>query len=238
MKKARDHALSSAFLVAYRAAALTNAAQLLAEARVLLANQHFARAYFLAIASLEETGKAYLAFTAQGRNLSDGGLSKRLKEIFEDHSQKISSAFVCWIRASSDQRAALKVSVDLMIHLKRGREKSMYVDAAVGDGVSQPSLLVKERQAIDATGIAAQCLKHTQDHLGSNEPPRFSAIDDKLLCIKNARFLAMFNEADFGEYLLDRITREGASFNFNKAAVTYHDLYFRKKRSFAKQASS
>jgi len=70
----------------YSAAALHNANELLREASLLCTNGHAARAYFLAVASIEETGKALQAFDAQGRNLADSAVSAKLRRSMEDHS--------------------------------------------------------------------------------------------------------------------------------------------------------
>ena len=58
----------------YSLAALANASELVAEALVLYKHGHFARAYFLAVASIEETGKAWAAGGPQkytGRSMRD-----------------------------------------------------------------------------------------------------------------------------------------------------------------------
>lgn len=60
----------------YSDAALENAAELLQEASVLHAQGYRARAYFLAVAGIEETGKAVIAFDGQGRNLRDSFLRR------------------------------------------------------------------------------------------------------------------------------------------------------------------
>ena len=63
--------LTLKLLRAYSEAALTNANELVQEASLLYATEHLARAYFLAVAAIEETGKGLLAFDARGRNLAD-----------------------------------------------------------------------------------------------------------------------------------------------------------------------
>ena len=90
----RDHSL----------AALANASELVSEALVLHKHSHFARAYFLAVASIEETGKAFLAFDGQGRYFADSGVASKLKHAMEDHSQKITSAFTAWLVATPNVR--------------------------------------------------------------------------------------------------------------------------------------
>ncbi|MEO5954540.1 MAG: AbiV family abortive infection protein [Nitrospiraceae bacterium] len=112
----------------YSAAALQNAAELLEEASLLHENGRAARAYFLAVASIEETGKALQAFDAQGRNLADSAVTAKLRRSMEDHLQKIAAAFTAMLLASQDIPKAVMPAVELMIHLKHGREPSMYTD--------------------------------------------------------------------------------------------------------------
>ena len=71
------------------------------EATLLLQHAHRARAYFLAVASIEEVGKAVQAFDGMGRNLKDDAVSTQLKKQFDDHQQKISSAFYSMVRGAS-----------------------------------------------------------------------------------------------------------------------------------------
>ena len=63
--------MTADLLRAYSEAALRNADELLVEASLLRDHGHMARAYFLAVACIEEAGKALHAFDAQNRNLSD-----------------------------------------------------------------------------------------------------------------------------------------------------------------------
>jgi len=236
-KKDRDYDLNFEFLDSYQKAAIDNADSILDEAKLLLSNNHYARAYFLAVASIEETGKAFMAFSSKGRNLNNVALHKKLKEMFENHSQKIRSAFVGWLTESKDQKEALEAMIDLMIHLKRGREKSMYVDARNDNTVTIPSQLVRPIAAKHSTEIAENCLLFTRKFLLEREPYKTSPFDDKLLCIKNGTIQALFSENDFGEYLLHRLKTDGQKFNFSEYIVTYHDAYYCRGRKFPDQIS-
>ncbi|WP_323718188.1 AbiV family abortive infection protein [Paracoccus aminovorans] len=81
--------LTATLLRSYSEAALRNADELLAEASLLLEHDHMARAYFLAVACVEEAGKALLAFDSQNRNLSDPAVCTKLKKSMESHGEKI-----------------------------------------------------------------------------------------------------------------------------------------------------
>ncbi|HWQ95122.1 MAG TPA: AbiV family abortive infection protein [Gammaproteobacteria bacterium] len=236
MQKVRDYKLTAELLDSYQHAALDNARELLDEARVLLSNDYFARAYFLSLASIEEAGKAYIAFDAKGRNLKDEGLCTKIKERLEDHSGKITSAFVGWISFSDSPREAVKTSVDLMIHLKRGREKSMYIDLK-SDGItlSIPREVVRPVAARDCTRLAENCLHHTERYIQDNKPSKRTTYQDKLLCIKQKTLTEMLNTEDFWEYYIDQL--EHGNNSYDQAVVTYHDGFYKKKKVF-KQATS
>src|SRR5438034_9709985 len=122
--KNREYVLSVELLKQYRDCAVANAEDLLAEAALLLRHEHHARAYFLAVASIEEIGKAVQAFDGMGRNLNDSAVSTKLKLQFEDHSQKVTSAFLPWLRATPNLREQVMSFVNLMIDVKHGREPS------------------------------------------------------------------------------------------------------------------
>jgi AbiV family abortive infection protein len=110
--------MTAELLRSYSEAALRNADELLVEASLLRDHDHMARAYFLAVACIEEASKALLAFDAQNRNLSDPAVCTKLKTTMESHAQKINYAFSMWALSSPNQREALKVALDLIFHVK------------------------------------------------------------------------------------------------------------------------
>ena len=118
--------LTAELLDAYSKAALSNAEELLKEASLLRDHDHMARAYFLAVSSIEEAGKALLAFEGQHRNLSDPAVCTRLVAGLKNHTQKINYALSMWALNGSDPRGDLQVALDLIGQLGRGRESSMY----------------------------------------------------------------------------------------------------------------
>jgi len=233
MKKIREYDIHDGFLKEYADAAMENAQQLLDSAKILLSNKSFAISYFLSVAAIEEAGKAYMAFAARGRNLSDKGLKKKVQNMFEKHREKIISAFIGWISKSSKPDESIKAAVDLMIHLNRGREKSMYVDANPDNSLSIPAKIIRPVAAIDVLKVAENCLHHTRTHISGNHPPSFSSFEDKLFCLRSDKIHEMFNN-DFGKYLLSELKQTSGNFNFSKAIVTYHDKCFSKKKLFEK----
>ncbi|MDB5799844.1 MAG: abortive infection, AbiV family protein [Rhodocyclales bacterium] len=61
--KIRSYSLTPENLQQYLDAALANAGQLIVEARLLLEHSHYARAYFLAVAAIEEVGRQFKHLT-------------------------------------------------------------------------------------------------------------------------------------------------------------------------------
>jgi len=231
MQKTRDYELTIELLDSYQSAALENGRELLEEAKLLLSNDHFARAYFLALASIEEAGKAYSAFDAKGRNLRDGGVCKKIKENFEDHSSKITSAFVGWVTFSDSPREAIKKALDFMVHLKHGREKSMYIDVKDnGSTLSIPSEVVRPVAARDCVNLAENCLDHTELYLQKNEPPKRTSHQDKFMCINKKNLKELFNTEDFWEFYIHQLEQGNSA--FESSVVTYHDGFYKKRKKF------
>jgi AbiV family abortive infection protein len=233
MKKVRDYDVNKKLLKEYEIAAIANAEEILSDAKALLVRKSYARAYFLAIASIEETGKAYMAFCSRGRNLSNDGLKKKLKMIFENHPQKIVYAFFGWIFASSKLKESALTAVDLTTDLKLGREVSMYVDAYPDGSIRMPSNVIRPVAAIDSVRIAENCLHHTKEYVKNNLPKTTSSFDDKLLCIRSEKIDEMFKRKDFWEFFLAKLETDASNFSYAKAVVTYHDSYFCKKKQFS-----
>jgi AbiV family abortive infection protein len=231
MRKQRGYVLTIELLDAYQNAALANARELLEEAQLLLSGKHHARAYFLALASIEETGKAYCAFDARGRDLNDDVVCKKVKEKLEDRSSKIVSAFRAWSTSTDSSQEMLRIGVGLVTDIKDGRERSMYVDMGEDETcLSVPRDVVRPAAATDCVKLAALCLHHTESYVGTNVPPRRTAYQDRLLNIETNTLKSMVGEADFWEYYVDQCNK--GETDLYKAVVTYHDAYYQKKRRF------
>jgi AbiV family abortive infection protein len=232
VKKNRNYKLDLKILYEYQILALDNAEDLVLSSKSLFEKQFYARAYFLACSSIEETGKAYLAFTSKGRNLQS--IEPKLKNTFETHTNKITMAFMCWMLESSNKEEAAKTCVDLSVHLHNGREKSMYVDINEDNSLSIPTKLVGERQSADSIYIAEQCLRATREYVANNTPQKTSSFDDKFFNMNTKKITELFSEKDFGDYLLHCLENENNGLNFSKYITTYHDAYYRKGRKFKK----
>ena len=156
--------LTATLLRSYSEAALRNADELLAEASLLLEHDHMARAYFLAVACVEEAGKALLAFDSQNRDLSDPAVCTKLKKSMESHGEKINYALSMWAMSSPDQRESIRVASNIIAHVKHGREPSMYSDLRTDpDRVQTPREVVRDSAARDCVRLAKNCLAYDRD---------------------------------------------------------------------------
>lgn len=231
MKKYRDYKLTHEHLSSYGLAAFKNAEQLKRESRLLFDNFCFARAYFLAIASIEEVGKAFMTYDAKTMNLSDPGIVAKIKANFEDHSAKITSAFIPWTHKSMNLKESVDVAVELMTHLSFGREKSMYVDVnEIDDSISEPNKQIIEIAARDALTVAENCFHHTKEYCENNRFTSKSTYDNKLFCIRSSNNIKMMSTIDFWKYYIHEL--EKGETDHAKIHVTYHDSYFKKKKLF------
>ena len=201
MKKERNYEITEELLKQYQEASLNNSQDLLSEASLLYDHGHHARAYFLACASIEETGKAYSAFSARGRNLSDPGIQVAVKSKFEDHSSKMIASMVCLARKTSFDADTISYLVDLSGHLLYGREKSMYVDALEDGTITKPNA-IRAKSAGDAIRLASDCLIATNHHLKQSEPDVSSAHADKFFSINPRKLQKMMSDKNFWEYFL------------------------------------
>ncbi len=157
MKKNREYYLTKQLLAEYKHCALKNGKELLSEAEELLINKRYARAYFLACASIEETGKAYEAFFASERNLEDPSVQTSVKLAFENHATKTISALICLLKNSGITKAIAEYYIELPLILQEGREKSMYVDIRDNGTVTLPKKIVKVTVAENAVSLASKC---------------------------------------------------------------------------------
>lgn len=206
MESERFTKLTPELLRLYQDAALQNATELCTGASLLLAHEHRARAYFLAVASIEEAGKALFIFDAQNRKLSDPAVATRLKTNIEDHSQKITYALGSWAMSSPNQREAILVAIDLMSDLKRGREPSMYSDVrADPDRVLLPQDLVRKEAARDSVRLATDCLAFARHHIKTKQSRLITHAEDKMFTMKKRRVESIFQTEDFWWYFISRM---------------------------------
>ena len=219
-KKIRNYSITDSLLRDYARAALLNAADLLQEGNLLLASNHVPRAYFLAVAAIEETGKASLSFNGIGRRFSDPAVCTKLRLSFENHQQKILFAFIPWLMKDPSEDI-LKKQLDLASELQHGREPSMYTDIA-GDGsaIREPSKLVRYVAAFDCLRLAKDCLQHATDQFQADQPVPKTVADDAFYAMKQVHVTKVFNSSEFWEYHIKR--REIGIHDFSQDVVDFH----------------
>jgi len=229
--KSRDYQLTSELLQQYRDAALVNAQALLEEAALLLGHGHDARAYFLAASSIEESGKAVQAFEGMGRNLRDSAVTHRLKLQFEDHSQKVTSAFSPWVQATPNIREEIMNFVRSMVGLKFGREASMYTDINAEKAiVTTPEMQVHQRTAAECVRLAGAVLAYARPYTQQSQPKTTTRVQDAFFALKPAVFQKMANTADFWKYYIAQMEQGNTA--LEAAATEYNRLYLSQGKTF------
>ena len=229
--KNKEYQLTKKILSEYHFSALKNARSLVSEAKVLFDNKFYARGYFLACASIEEVGKAFILHNAQGRNLNDGAVQNVIKNNIENHSSKITSAFFSWNFLDGIEKERLLTLIDLAINIKNGREPSMYVDISPESKTISPLDVVGEVNAKDIIDVATTCLEKTIEYTSTNSPQETSTFDDKFYCMSQSLRDKIMNSEDFSKYLLDNMTEH---FNFAKTIVNYNESYYQKDKAYNK----
>lgn len=218
--------MTTELLRSYCEDALRNADELIVEASLLHEHQHLARAYFLSIACIEETGKALLGFDAQARNLSDPAICTKLKAGMENHAIKINYALGSWASSDPEPRKALKVAIDLILDLKSGREPSMYSDLRTDPNRAQtPSEVVRASAAKDCVRLAKRCLAYAHHHVNNSTPYQFTSAQDKLFTMKSSNFQKMLNLEDFWRYYISRM--EVGQKDFAMAVIGYERDHYK-----------
>ncbi len=212
-------------------ASLDNAEQLIREAKILLGQNLLPRAYFLSIAAIEETGKAYLCFESATRNLSDSAVTSKIVKSIESHSSKINAAFHTSVLTSEDPSGAIETAVDLMLALKNGREPSMYTDINYIDSkIYVPNSVIREVAAKDAVRLAEHCYLTTHHYSSNFEPTEKSKVDDIVFGLKTKTFNKILGNEDFWWYLIDN--HENNQINQSEIINSYHKEYFSKNKLF------
>jgi AbiV family abortive infection protein len=222
---------TTSLLHSYSNAALQNADELLVEALLLRDNDHMARAYFLAVCCIEETGKALLAFDSQHRNLTDPAVCKKLQASMENHRRKIEYVLAKMAFYSAIPREALKVALDLMLQLKHGREPSMYTDLRTSpDRVQMPREMLRDAVAQDCIRLAENCLVYAHRYVRETEPANFTIAHDRLFTMRAAKFREIISSEDFWWYYISSL--ESGQQDIAYVVLGYERDHFKTGRLF------
>jgi AbiV family abortive infection protein len=205
------------------------------QSALLLAYGHNARAYFLSVSSIEEAGKAVQAFEGLAKNLKDSAVTQRLKIQFEDHSQKVTSAFSPWLQATPNLREEVMNFVNMMVDLKFGREASMYTDInADREIVTTPQLQVDQKTAANCVYVAGTVLSHVRAY-AHQKSKTTTRVQDAFFALKPANFKKMTNMGDFWEYYISRVQQGNTA--LESVVIEYNQRYISQGKAF-KQASN
>lgn len=239
MVKERKYTLTPELLSAYKENALRNAALLLDEATILLQNSKWSGAYFLACASIEETGKAFLAFNSTNRNLANPAVQSVLKIEFENHSSKILMGLTTLIRKTGIDKTNVRSFLDLNFHLYAGREKSLYADINDDNTLTVPEDIVRPKAATDAVRLANHSLKTMREFFKTAKPQKFTTFDDKFFVVSRKKsFQEMISKPDFWWFLLEIMKQypDSPGDHFSIAVAKYWDEYYSKGLVWGKES--
>lgn len=229
--KNRKYIITKDLLKKYYNSSLSNAKELISESNILHSNRCYARSYFLSCSSIEECGKALLAFNGLGRNLNDPAIQSTLKRNFEDHSSKNLIGLVSITNFTKISKEYLDFILKTSSSLQRGREKSLYTDILDDGQITIPHEIVSEENSNDTLKLAKYIFEITENYIKTNKPRIYSSFEDKFFSLPLHKTIKMFNENDFWEYVLDQL-KINLKFDFMKYAVQYWELYFNKNKKF------
>lgn len=215
----------------YSKTALDNAKELIDEAVLLFEHGHLARSYFISVAAIEEIGKSFISYDAQGRNLNDSAVTANIRSSLESHEKKINAAFHASAISSGDLRNELLQLIDLMIALKYGREPSMYTDINYETlEIKRPKDIVREAAAKDCISLARHCFYKTQTHQQENQPTQRSSDEDAFYGMKRRKQMEIFNNEDFWWFYIS--TLESGENDVSACIVKYQKEYLGKGKTF------
>ena len=231
MKKERNYQISFGLLDQYSEAALANSKDLLYEAVFLFEHHYFERSIFLSCASIEESGKAYIAFSAKGRNLKDPSVINQTRLDFEDHTSKIISALnTTFLSNPYVLNGTLVKSIVLLSEsLLKLREDSLYVDINDSSQVKIPNEQNGQELSELLLGITIDCYQAITSTVLSRQPIKHPSYDDKLYTLKSKKLSAIMKDAAFWEYLIFSLEADVTT-SLKKILVRYHDEEFSKQQ--------
>ncbi len=230
-KKNRGYQLSSMMLRGYRKAAVDNARELQYEAELLLRNNHYARAYFLAVTSIEEMGKAMQAFDALGRNVRDPAVSARVRLNFEDYPKRMLAAVFHWMQTHPEVREEVMPFIEGLIDSKRTSEPAVYMGIDPHSSkISTPNGVIGPHAARRCVRMAQAIFNNTVVHILDAPPKIRTTAEDEFFAMKPTVLQAMTETEDFWRYYVSCLKTGDAA--FEAAVVEYSRLYFAKSIKF------
>lgn len=118
----------------------------------------------------------------------------------------MTAAFTPILLASPDLRQSLMPLVDMIIHVKRGREPSMYTDINYETrGILRPTTVVRDVAARDCVRLAGDCLSSARRHVVAKAPRQTSPAEDAFFAMKSAQTQNFMNTEGFWWYYIAQL---------------------------------
>ena len=233
-KKSSNYALNSTLLKGFRKAAVDNARELQYEAALLLSNNHFSRAYFLAAACIEEVGKAVQAFDALGRKVRDPEVSTRIRLNFQDYSKKVAAAAFPWLLNDPNCRDEVTAFISSLIESKNASEPALFVGIEPqGMMLHVPSADVTRESAEQCVQMARNIYAHASLHVLDGHHKVRTKAEDDFFVMKPSSVLNVSSGADFWQYYI-ACMKSGDS-AFEAALMDYTQKYLAKNEKYKSQ---
>ena len=230
-KKSSGYTLTSTLLKGYRKAAVDNARELKYEAALLLANNHFSRAHFLAAASIEEIGKAVQAFDALGRNVRDSEVSTRIRLNFLDYSKKLAAAVFPWLLREASARERVTAFIESLVDLKNASEPSLFVGIEPqGMQLHFPSAVVHREAAEECVRMAQSVFSYAAPHVLDGHYKVRTKPEDDFFVMKPSAVLDISSGTDFWQYYIACMKSGDAA--FEAALMDYTKKYLSKNEKY------
>lgn len=230
-KKNRGYQLTSALLRAFRKAAVDNARELQYEAALLLQNNHFSRAYFLAVSCIEEVGKSMQAFDALGRNVRDPAVSTRVKLNFDDYAKKMSAAVFPWLLLEPERREEVMPFIEGLIEAKRTSHPALHMGIDLQSAkVIIPSQLIRPAAARTCVRMAQTIFAFAAPHVMEAPPKIRTRVEDEFFAMKPQVLVSLTNNADFWQYYISCMKTGDSA--FEAAIAEYSRKYHAKNVKF------
>ena len=230
-KKMSGYTLTSTLLKGYRKAAVDNSKELLYEATLLLSNNHFSRAYFLATASIEEIGKAVQAFDALGRNVRDPEISTRVRLNFQDYSKKLAAAVFPWLLRDPSSRESVAAFVETLVEAKNSSEPSIFVGIEPqGMKLHAPFSMVCREQAEECVQMARNIFSYAAPHVLDGHYKVRTKAEDDFFVMKPATVLNATSGAAFWQYYI--ASMKAGDTAFEAALIDYTKKYLAKNEKY------
>lgn len=223
--------LTARLLRSYQDVTIRNARELLHEAKLLLENNFYARAYMLSVAVIEEVGKSVQIFDALGRDMLDPAVSTRVRLNFEIYKKKMSAAIFPLLLFVPNRKEDVVPLIERLVETKSVRDPALYTDVDLESrSVVTPNSITTATMARTYLDLAREIFDHALNYVVNYPPKIRSKAEDIVFAMKPTVFLTMTESPDFWEYYISRMRAGDAS--FEDAVMDYNQKYYAKDSKF------